>query len=121
MKFKFKPQKSNLFFMSSVIILCLFTCIIWLILREYIYFSIYFLLTLVIAYTYYRTKYIIEDKYLIIKLGFLKIKINYQKITEAKKENDYVKVKFIKYGINIYPNNKDIFILKINEKLTEKI
>ena len=75
MKFKIKHEKANLVFMTSVLILCLFTCIIWLMIREYSYFIIYLLLTLLIAIFYYNTYFYIKNDGLIIKLGFIKVKI----------------------------------------------
>jgi len=120
MKFKFNPEKSNKLLMSSIIFLSFVTCLFWIILREYIYFIVYFSLTLFIAITYFCTRYYIKDNYLIIKLGFISIKISYLRINNVENLNDKVKLNLIKYSLNIYPQNKDIFVAKLNSKLTNK-
>lgn len=120
MKFKVKPEKSNLLLMSTLLLLCLTTCFMWLVIREYICFGIYFALTLIIAHMYYFTSYILKEDILIIKLGFIKIKINYNKISNIEVIKDRVKLNFKKLNINIYPNNKEIFVAKINSKLNSK-
>lgn len=117
MKFKVKHEKSNLIFMSSVIILCLVTCIFWLMLREYIYFIIYFLLTLIISHIYYFTNYYIKDNYLKIKLGFIKIKIQYEKMIKIENLEKSINLKFKNFDMKIYPNNKDIFYVELNNKM----
>lgn len=120
MKFKVKPEKSNLFLMTIVLMLCLFTCLLWLVLREYIYFSIYSIITLLLGHMYYFTSYIINEKYLIIKLGLLNIKIKYNKIMKVENLKDKVKVYLKTVNINLHPKNKDIFVAKLSSKLTNK-
>lgn len=117
MKFKIKHEKTNLVFMSSVIVLSLVTCIFWLMLREYIYFLIYLVLTLLIAFVYYYTYYFIKKDSLIIKLGFIKIKIKYSSIKKIENLNNCIRLTFKNFNMNIYPNNKDIFFAEINSKL----
>lgn len=120
MKFKFKPNKSNLFLMSSTIMLLVFVCLLWLVLREYIYCTVYGVLTLIIAYTYYFTSYYIKDNYFETRLGFINIKINYKNIRKVEVVNDKVKIYLNKIKFDIYPNYKDIFVVKLNSKLTNK-
>lgn len=117
MKFKVKHGKSNLIFMSSVIILCLVTCIFWLMLREHIYFTVYFLLTLIISHIYYFTFYYINDNYLKIKLGFINIKIKYNKIFKIESLEKCINLVFKSFNMKIYPNNKDIFYTELNNKM----
>jgi len=117
MKFKIKHEKSNLIFMSSVIILCLVTCVFWFLLREYIYFIIYFLLTLVISHMYYVTYYFLEKDKIIFKLGFIKIKIKYKNIKKIENLKNSIKITFNNFSMNIYPDNKDIFFAEINSKM----
>lgn len=117
MKYKIKHEKSNKVFMSSVIILCLVTCLFWFLLREYIYFSVYILLTILISYIYYFTYYyLLEDK-LIVRLGFIKIKIKYSKIKKVENLKNSIKLYFNNWNVNIYPNNKDIFYGDILNKM----
>lgn len=117
MKYKIKHEKSNLMFMSSVLILSLVTCIFWIILREYIYFSVFFILTIFIGYIYYFTFYYIDKKYLIIKLGFIKVKIKYDKIKDIEKLEKSIKLNFKNISMNIYPNNIDIFYTDLKSKM----
>lgn len=117
MKFKVKHEKNNLAFMTSVIILCLVTCIFWLILREYIYCIIYFLLTILIAHIYYFTFYYIKDNYLKIKLGFIIIKIKYEKIFKIENLEKSINLVFKSFDMKIYPNNKDIFYTELNNRM----
>ena len=120
MKFKFKPNKSNLFLMSSTILLLIFVCLLWLVLREYIYFAVYGVLTLIISYTYYFTSYYIKDRYLETRLGFIFIRIKYRNIKKVELVNDKVRIHLKNVKFNICPNNKDIFVVKLNSKLTNK-
>ena len=117
MKFKFKPEKSNLFFMSSTFVLCLITCLFWLSFREYIYFIIYFSLTLLLAFIYYFKSYIIKEKYFIIRYGFINIKLKYSNIKSIKEQNGGVKIYLNKINFVAYPANKDIFIASISSKI----
>lgn len=120
MKFKVKPEKSNLVLMSSILLFLLVTCILWLILREYVYFTIYLVLTLLIFYVYFFTFYFIKEEYFVTKLGFLKIKIKYENIRSVENLKEGVKLNLKKFSMNIYPHNKDIFVAKLNSKLTNK-
>ena len=117
MKYKIKHEKANLLFMSSVIIFCLITCIFWIMLREYIYFFAYLILILIISYIYYFTYYFLEERYLVFKLGFIKIKLKYSKIKKVENLKNNIKLTFNKMSMNIYPNNKDIFYLELNNKM----
>ena len=120
MKFKVKYESAEFLFMTIILILCFFTCFIWLSLKEYPYFIIYFLLTLMIFHMYYFTSYQLTDKDLIIKLGFLKIKLKYFKIKKVKKEMTKRKIVYNKIPLNIYPDNLDKFLTMLNTKLTNK-
>lgn len=120
MKFKAKPEKGNMLLMSAVIILLLVTCIFWLIIRKYLYFGFYLFFTLAIAHMYYFTNYYIKENYFVTTLGFIKIKIKYDSILSVENLTDKVKLKLRNFGITIYPNNKDIFVAKLNSKLTNK-
>lgn len=120
MKFKVKFEKGNFYLMTLILTLCLFTCLVWLVLREYFYFIIYLIFTITIAQGYYFTNYIIEKNYFVIKLGIITIKIKYKKIKKVKIENNLVKIYFNKSKIKIYPKNKEVFVNKLNSKLTRK-
>lgn len=120
MKFKVKPEKSNMAFMTSTFFLLIITCILWIILKEYIYFVVYFILTILLAYIYYFTSYTIKDKYLVIKLGFIVLKINYNKITNVELIKNKVKVNLKKFSLDLYPDNKDIFVAKVNSKIKRR-
>lgn len=120
MRFKFDFKKNNFYLMTLVLTLCLFTCLVWLVLREYFYFIIYLLATLIMINCYYFTSYVIDKNYLIIKLGIFKIKINYKKITDISSEKEKIVVSFKKIKINLYPENKENFVGALNSKLTNK-
>ena len=92
----------------------------WLAIREYIYFFIYISLTLIIAHIYYFTTYTIYNKKLIIKLGIIKLKINYKNIKKVELVKERVKLQLDKFSINLYPANKEMFIAKINSKLVSE-
>lgn len=117
MKNKIKHEKSNLMFMSSVLLLCLVTCIFWLILKEYLYFIVFFLSTLLIGYIYFYTFYEIKDKYLLIKLGFISVKIRYTNIKDIVKVDKSIKLVFNKISMNIYPHNIDMFYVDLKRKM----
>ncbi len=120
MKFKVKPEKSNFIFMSSIIILCFISCLMWLSLRLYFYSLVYLSLTLIIAHIYYFTFYILEKNFLVIKLGFLKIKIHYQNLESATLKKKSVILKWHKISFKIYPEHNDVFMAKLGENLTNK-
>ena len=115
MKYKIKHEKSNLILMSSVLILCLITCYVWFIFRKYIYFSIYLILTIIITHIYYFTYYYIKNDSLIIKLGFIKVRIKYNKIKSIKILKNSVKLNLEKISLNLYPNNKDMFYTELSK------
>lgn len=117
MKFKVKHEKSNLVFMSSVIILCFITCIFWLMLREYIYFCVYFIISLIITHIYYVTSYIIENDSLVIKLGFIKVKFKYEKLLRVSILDKSINLVFKNFKMNIYPSNKEIFYTELVSKM----
>lgn len=117
MKFKIKHEKSNLIFMTSVILFCLITCVFWIMLREYRYFTIYFILTLLISHIYYFTCYFLEKDYLLFRLGLFNFKIKYKNIKRIEKVKNSIKL-YLKYiSINIYPNNIDMFYAEINNRM----
>ena len=120
MKFKVDLENNNFYLMTVVITLCIFTCLIWLILREYVYFIIYFFLNSLLINCYYFTNYIVGKQCLIIKLGIFKININYKKITNIKKTNKKVMLFIGNKKINLYPKNKEKFVSVLNSKLTNK-
>ncbi|MBE6156560.1 MAG: hypothetical protein E7161_02325 [Firmicutes bacterium] len=120
MKFKFKPEKSNLFLMTSIIFLLFITCIFWLIIKEYIFFSVYIMLTVIIAHIYYFTSYFIEAKYFVTKLGFIKIKIKYSDIRKIEDMQEKVKISLKSFSFYVYPRNKDIFVAKLNSKIDKQ-
>lgn len=117
MKYKIKLEKPKIVSMASILFLCLLTCFLWLSLREYIFFSIYLILTVMLAHMYFFTYYYIEENYLVIKLGFLIVKFKYSKILDIEKVNEAIKLKFKKFNISIYPSNKDDFYKKLKNKI----
>lgn len=120
MKFRVKYEKSNIFLMSSIILCLLVTCMFWLILREYIYFAVYFALTLFISYTYFFTSYFIKEKYFVVRLGLINIKIKYSGIKSIEDGKDKLKINLKRFSFTVYPSNKEIFVAKLNSKLTNK-
>lgn len=117
MKYKVKHEKKNLALTSSVLFLCFVSCLFWFVLKEYTYFAIYIILTIVISYIYYFTTYQIGDKNLIIKLGFIKIKIDYKRIKSVKELTPGIELKFQRYHFKIYPNNQDMFYLNLISRM----
>ena len=120
MKFKAKLEKSNVLLMSSIIFLLLVTCVFWIILREYLVGVIYFALTLFLLYTYFFTSYYLKEKFFVTKLGLIKVRIKYDSINQVENLKDKVKLHLKYFNITIYPNNQDIFVAKLNSKLTNK-
>lgn len=117
MRCKIKHEKSNLVFMSSVILLSLITCVFWFVLNEYVYFLIYLIVTLLLAYIYYFTFYYLKENSLVIILGFIKIKIKYSSILKVENLKNGIKLNFKNISMNIYPNNKDIFFAELSNKM----
>ena len=117
MKYKIKYEKSNLVFMTSVIILCLITCVFWFILKEYNFCAIYFFLTLILAHIYYFTYYYLNEKKLVIKLGFIRFKIKYSSILKVENKNAGIKLFFKYMSMTIYPCNKDVFFSELINKV----
>lgn len=120
MKFKVKPEKSNFVLMTSMFIMSLIVCILFLVLHEYIYSLIYFILILVISHIYYFTYYYLKDNGLIIRLGFIRIKFNYKNILDVNEISEKVRIKLKNITLNIYPNNREIFISKLKSYLTNE-
>jgi len=120
MKFSVKYEKSNIMLMTSIFILLLITSLLFLVFKEYLYFIIYLIITLLISYVYFGTSYFVKEKYFVTKLGFIKIKIKYSNISNVIIEKDRVIIYLNKFSFSIYPSNKEIFLAKINSKLTNK-
>ena len=119
MKFKFSPEKFNLLLMIFMLIVLVFNVVVWLIFREYIYFAIFLVLTIMITHMYFRTRYVLDDKYFITYLGFLKIKINYNKIKKVELKNNKNNIKLNYFTIDVSPDNKDKFLKEIKKKIKE--
>lgn len=119
MKFKFSPEKSNLLLMIFMLIVLVFNVVVWLIFREYIYFTIFLILTIIIAHMYFMTFYILDDKYFIAYLGFLKIKIGYNKINNVELKNNKINIKLNHFTVDVSPENKDKFLKEIKKKIKE--
>jgi len=117
MNFKFKPEKSNLNLMISTIIILIFTCIGWLLLKEYLYFILFTMLAFIIIHVYFFQSYYLDKDFLIIRIGFLKIKIKYSKINSMNNENDILKINLKNLNIDVYPDNKDKFIKELKKKI----
>ena len=117
MKFNFKPKKYNLYLMIFMIVLLLITCAIWFHLKEYVYFGVFLVLSIAIIHIYFNTLYIIDDKYLITKLGFLKIKIKYNNIKKVEEINQKVNIVLNNFTLDVSPENRDVFIKEINKKV----
>ena len=115
MKFRVKYERQNKVLMTSIFMLCLLTCIFWLLLPFYIYALVYFVITLILSYTYYRTIYILNNDGLVIKMGFIPVKLKYQKIKSIKRIDNKIKVNYEHFSVTIYPDNIDIFMVKLNE------
>ena len=111
MKFKVKNPTNNIILMTFLLVLLFITCIFWLILKKYTYFIIYLIITILICIIYY------DNNYLIIYMGFIKIKLNIKNIKEiTNTKNNEVKITFNKLSIKLYPVNSDLFITCLKEK-----
>lgn len=117
MKFKVKLEKENLILMTFVIIILFITCAFWLTLEKYNYFIFYIVLTLIIVHMYYFTSYYVDKKYLIIKLGFLKIKFKLKNIKKVKGIDNKVRVELNKLSMFLYPEDKKEFINYVKNKI----
>ena len=117
MKFKVKNPTNNIILMTFLLVLLFITCIFWLILKKYTYFIIYLIITILICIIYYINSYKIDNNYLIIYMGFIKIKLNIKNIKEiTNTKNNEVKITFNKLSIKLYPVNSDLFITCLKEK-----
>lgn len=109
MKYKVKYDKFHLIFMTILLLLCFVSCLLWLKLNKYGYFGIYFGASIILGYVYYFTSYELRKEYLIIKLGFIPIKIKYKDILNIKENKGNITLKLKNYSLNIYPENKEEF------------
>ncbi len=121
MKFKAKYEKNNLVFMSSIILLCLVVCVLFIVLKNYLYSIIYFILTLIIIHTYYFASYELGKDKLIIQMGFLKIKFRYEFLWKVEKNNKGVKVTNKNFSFTIYPDDQTKFIRELNKKIDKSL
>ena len=119
MKFKFSPEKFNLRLMIFMFILLIFSIVVWFIFREYTYFAVFLILTLISAHMYFMNRYVIDKKYLITYLGFLKIKINYNDIKEVEIKNDKVNIKLNRIILDICPEDSKKFVRELKKKIKE--
>lgn len=120
MKYKIKHEKGNLFLMSSIFIMCIMTCGIWFMIKEYTYFYCYLIMTLLLAYFYFFTFYYLKNNYMVIQIGFIKIKFKYIKIRKIDNLQNSIKIKYNNMEVNIYPNNKDKFYSELVNKIGGK-
>ncbi len=120
MKFKCKPEKANFVLMTFIVVICLVTCIFWLLLKKYVYFACYLILTLIIIHTYYFQYYVIKNKHLEIHMGFLNIKFKCKEIKKVTKLDNKVKIELNKINFTIYPLNTDLFMSALNKEKAVK-
>ena len=120
MKFKVKPNKSNFYMMTFVLVLCFVTCIFWIYLNKYVIGVIYLIVTVILAHMYYFSTYIIDNNVLTIKLGFLPVKIKCSNIKKIEQEDDRVKLEFAKLSLSLYPMNKELFVTSLKKELKTK-
>jgi hypothetical protein len=116
------------------ILICFFTIAIVSIKGENLVFDIIFTLlmlgtVLFLLFTYYDTYYILSDKELFIKSGFIKQTIPLETIKELKKVTDILSspalsVKRIRIthqksfvGVQISPEDRDEFLTEINARI----
>lgn len=85
--------------------------------KEYVVAGIYLLVITILWHTYYYTFYTILDNYLVIKWGFIKLKIKYERIKEIKKETKYCVIEFKRFKLHINPENEDEFVKEIKKKV----
>lgn len=121
MEFREVPFKNNRLFMLIIIPVLIFICISWLILNKYGYFIGYLGITLLLVYLHFFTYYYINNDYLLIKAGFLKIKIYYKDINSVEVNNNKLRVNWKRLNINLYPNNSNIFIKEFKNRLNDKV
>ena len=48
-------------------------------------------------------------------MGFIPVKLKYQKIKSIKRIDNKLKVNYEHFSVTIYPDNIDIFMVKLNE------
>ncbi len=121
MRYKVKYEKSNLIFMSSILILCLIMCIFFVILNEYVYCTIYAILTLILIHTYYFTTYTLDKEALVIRLGFIPIKIKYEHIWNVESVSNGVKITTKSFPITIYPDEIKNFVKELKKKVDKSL
>ena len=121
MKFKEVPPKNNLILMFFIMVTLTFISIGFLILKKYYYFIIYILFTVLLIYFYLFTYYVLEKEYILIKSGFLKIKIKYSDINNLEESKASIKIISKKIKYILYPDKKDKFMKEINNNVDFKV
>lgn len=121
MKYKERPPKNNLILMFFIMSALIFVSVGFLILKKYSYFLFYLTASIILIYSYLFTYYFLEKDYLLIKLGFVKVKIEYKNILSISETNEKLVIFTKKNKFNLYPNPKDKFIKELNKKLDDKV
>lgn len=121
MKFKVKYEKSNLIFMTSIISLCFIICIIFMILKQYLYTVIYVILTSFIIYIYYFTSYKLDERKFVIKLGFINIGFKYEHIWKVEELMKGVKITTKNLSLTVYPDEPQKFVKELNKKIDKSL
>ena len=114
-KVRYSKAQNNIFL--SIVILILVTCFLWALLKEYLIFIIYLVLAIFLIYSHYTTNYQLSKNHLIIKMGLIPIKINYQKIKGIELKDNKIEIDYKKIKINVYPLELKEFYEKLNNKV----
>ncbi len=117
MKFEVKPSRNNLVTMISTIIMIFVTCVVWIMLKEYLYFGIFMGLTLIVMYFYFVTSYELKEDHLVVKVGFIPFKFKYSNIKKVEVLPDKVKLSMKLFNLELYPKDKDTFVNMLNKKV----
>ena len=117
MKFKSKPNKNNMVTMISTLIMIFVTCIIWIYLKEYLYFSIFMIFIIIILHIFLCTTYEFSNNALIVRLGLLPIKIKYENIKSIDVLVDKIKITTNLYNTELYPDDLDKFTKLLKSKI----
>lgn len=118
--YKVKLDKGQKLLLITIFILLLGTCTVWFNLKEYMYFGIYLTLTIILFLIIYYQKYYLEEKYLIVKIVFLKIKFNYLDLELVSNTNNSVKIKYKNLKFTLYPERLSNFTEEVQSKIDKQ-
>ena len=121
MKFREQPAKKNATLILFVVLSLVLISLCFLILNSILYFCLYIVLTIILAYLYFFTYYFIDDDYLILKSGFIKVKIKYSNIISIVENNENIKIVTNKTKFILYPDYKTKFVNELKKKVNKDV